>query len=149
MSEFRDYYKKYHQAAEHILRKPTEKELAGLLPAFHPLRRQDGEPTTSKDYRKFAIRAWHAGQVSSIVRLAMLAVKSNRPNNKKPRVRVYLIKAPIGWAWQSLVEADTDHEASGWKLTRAAALNAGHIAASRQLFQGRKTDRLKDNSGVE
>lgn len=70
---FRSAYKRYHQRVETILREPTPIELYGLLPALHPLERKDGKPMTVGDYRDFATRAWHAKQVSEIVRLVQQA----------------------------------------------------------------------------
>lgn len=66
---FRDVYKRYHQRVKHILREPTELELANTLPAFHPLERKDGKPVTVGDYRDFAAQAWKAKQVTEIVLL--------------------------------------------------------------------------------
>lgn len=66
---FRSAYKRYHQRVEHILRKPTEAELAGMLPAFHPLERKDGKPMTVGDYQDFTRKVWHSKQVSDIIRL--------------------------------------------------------------------------------
>lgn len=66
---FRASYKRYHQRVEHILRQPTEAELAACLPALHPLQRKDGKPLTVGEYRDFAHRAWHAKQVAEIIRL--------------------------------------------------------------------------------
>ena len=66
---FRSAYKRYYQRVEHILREPTEEELASLLPAFHPLERTDGKPITVGDYIDFTRKAWHAKQVSEIIRL--------------------------------------------------------------------------------
>lgn len=65
---FRSAYKRFHQRVEHILREPTEAELAGCLPALHPLTR-NGKQLTVGEYRDFAHQAWHAKQVSEIIRL--------------------------------------------------------------------------------
>lgn len=70
---FRAAYKRYHQRVEHILREPTQEELAGMLPAFHPLQRKDGKPMTVGDYQDFTQRAWKAKQVADVVRLVQQA----------------------------------------------------------------------------
>ncbi len=66
---FREAYKRYHKEIEHILREPTPSELYGMLPAFHPLERPGGGKLTVGEIKDFATRAWHAKQVSDIVRL--------------------------------------------------------------------------------
>lgn len=71
---FRPAYIKYHKEIEHILREPTEQELAGMLPAFHPLER-NGKQLTVGEYRDFTKKAWHAKQVSDIVRLIQREVE--------------------------------------------------------------------------
>jgi len=70
---FREAYKRYHREAEEILREPTPQELYGMLPAFHPLERPGGGKLTVGEIKDFATRAWHAKQVSQIVRLVQQA----------------------------------------------------------------------------
>lgn len=70
---FRAAYKRYHQRVEYILREPTEIELAGMLPALHPLERKDGKPMTVGEYRDFATKVWRAKQVSEVIRLIQQA----------------------------------------------------------------------------
>lgn len=70
---FRTAYKRYHERVEHILREPTPTELYGMLPALHPLERTDGIPMTVGDYQDFAMKAWHAKQVTDIIRLIQQA----------------------------------------------------------------------------
>lgn len=65
----REYYREYSDRIDHILRKPTEEELAGLMPAFHKLKRPDGSDATIGDYERFAKDAWRAKQKREIIDL--------------------------------------------------------------------------------
>lgn len=67
----RPYYKKYSERLYTILREPTEAELAGLLPAFHTLKKSGGKPMTVGDYLDFTRNAWKAKQVSELIKLLM------------------------------------------------------------------------------
>ncbi len=70
---FRQAYKRYHKRVEHILRDPTPEELYSLLPAFHPLERTGGVPLTVGEVQDFAKNAWHAKQVTDVIRLVQQA----------------------------------------------------------------------------
>ena len=71
MSKLREYYKKYSDRVNHILREPTEEELAGMLPALHPLQNPDGSQMTVGQYRDFTHKVWKTKQVREIIGLLM------------------------------------------------------------------------------
>lgn len=73
MSDLRNAYLKWGKRVQHILREPTDRDKASLIPALHPLKRKDGTPMTVGDYLDFSERAWKSKQVRDIIGLLMEA----------------------------------------------------------------------------
>lgn len=74
MSDFREAYTKYHLQLQHILREPTEQELANFLPAFHA-----PEDLSLEGLRELATMGWKANQVSEIIKLLQAAEEPKDP----------------------------------------------------------------------
>lgn len=68
MSELRDAYKKWGNQVQHILREPTDAEIAALMPAFHPLPLDTMTVGGWLEYRK---KLWQSVQTREIIRLLM------------------------------------------------------------------------------
>lgn len=68
MSELREAYKKWGDKVRHILREPTDAEIAALMPAFHPLPLDTMTVGDWLDYRK---NLWQSVQVREIIGLLM------------------------------------------------------------------------------